>query len=837
MGPMRKISREANGPVVVVIATAVSHPGQHQREMMVGVGVRLQARRELLQQMLPQYRAASSAQKREFVNALTQITGYHRKYAMWLLNHAQDGPPVPPDPRPRHYGPEVQEALVRIWDHANRICAKRLIPFLPTFLETLERTGHLHLSEICRQQLLTMSAATADRLLQQVRRRGPYGLSTTRAGTLLKQQIPIRTFQHWDQTHPGFLEADVVAHCGTDVTGNYLCTLTLTDIATGWTECLPLLYKSQETVREALRQAHQLFPFPILGLDTDNGAEFINEVLLAYCDSQQITFTRGREHLKNDQCYVEQKNGAIVRQVVGYDRFVGVQAFQQLGEIYQALRLYSNGFQPSMKLQGTFSDGRKVRRMYDQAKTPLQHLLLSEVLPAAQEHALRERFQALDPVRLFEQIQELQQALFIHSTNASPRLKEAADVPVQRFSLLACSPGSPPSDVLTQESTLKQSQAVDELPSISSLLQWHRTRNDPFKEVWDLIASWVLVQPERTSGEILRELQRLFPGRYQSSHQRTLQRGLRQIRARLHATVVVCWQQNETHTHVPDPAFAQLSEPQTRKTDYPAEAMLPLPAQRPSQSQTPDPFMPQGALEEEHMAPQKTAPHPEGQPAPLTSVASFEQCSSFHPSAMRPKSRRRRSSLTMEQAIYAYLEAQRKGKRRPKTLEWHQTALHLFQQYLHKESRCLLIEEITETQIQGWLRFLHETPNARGMLRSTGTIQSYIRSVRAFCQWLVQQRYLQRTPCPQRLLPIVEPSLPRLLDNRTGNAYCRPVRLLEESQPWSSKRRHAIVPCSGYFLRRGCVPLNSVTCASRMSIVSRVSSRYEGKVPRHDGSH
>ena len=139
------------------------------------------------------------------------------------------------------------------------------------------------------------------------------------------------------------------------------------------------------------------------------------------------------------------------------------------------------------------------------------------------------------------------------------------------------------------------------------------------------------------------------------------------IRARLHATVVVCWQQNETHTHVPDPAFAQLSEPQTRKTDYPAEAMLPLPAQRPSQSQTPDPFMPQGALEEEHMAPQKTAPHPEGQPAPLTSVASFEQCSSFYPSAMRPKSRRRRSSLTMEQAIHAYLEAQRKGKRRPKT--------------------------------------------------------------------------------------------------------------------------------------------------------------------------
>ncbi len=243
-----KKSGEAKSPVVVVIAAgAVQHRPQ-QREAMMGVGVRLQVRRELRDQMAPQYRAASAVQKRELLDAFTQITGYHRKYAMWLLNHPKEEQPIPPRARPRSYGSEVQEALVRVWEHANRICAKRLIPFLPTFLDTLERTGHLQVSETCREQLLAMSAATADRLLRQARGRGPSGTSTTRAGTLLKQQIPIRTFQHWDETQPGFLEADVVAHCGADLEGSYLCTLTLTDIATGWTECLPLLYKSQEGI-------------------------------------------------------------------------------------------------------------------------------------------------------------------------------------------------------------------------------------------------------------------------------------------------------------------------------------------------------------------------------------------------------------------------------------------------------------------------------------------------------------------------------------------------------------------------------------------------------------
>ena len=184
-------------------------------------------------------------------------------------------------------------------------------------LEALERHEHLQISEECRSQLLAMSAATADRLLASQRKQSQRGLSATRAGTLLKQQIPIRTFEEWKETQPGFLEADLVAHCGTDIEGGYLYTLTLTDVATGWTECLPLLNRSQETVLAAFQRARTLFPFPILGIDTDNGGEFINETVITYCEQEQISFTRGRPYLKNDQCFVEQKNGAVVRKARG----------------------------------------------------------------------------------------------------------------------------------------------------------------------------------------------------------------------------------------------------------------------------------------------------------------------------------------------------------------------------------------------------------------------------------------------------------------------------------------------------------------------------------------
>jgi IS30 family transposase len=199
------------------------------------------------------------------------------------------------------------------WTAANHICAKRLIPFLPTLVESVERHGHLQLTAQCRTQLRSMSPATADRILGPYRKQERHGISTTRSGTLLKKQIPIRTFQDWNETQPGFMEADLVAHCGTSAEGSYLYTLTLTDIATGWTECLPLLNRGQEAVVAALKRARQLLPFPLLGIDTDNGVEFINMELMASCEAEQINFTRGRPRRSNDQCSVEQKHGQIVR--------------------------------------------------------------------------------------------------------------------------------------------------------------------------------------------------------------------------------------------------------------------------------------------------------------------------------------------------------------------------------------------------------------------------------------------------------------------------------------------------------------------------------------------
>ena len=194
--------------------------------------------------------------------------------------------------------------------------------------------------------------------------------------------------------------------------GTYLFTLTLTDIAIGWTECLPLLTKSADAVLAALQHARQLFPFPFLGLDTDNGTEFMNDLLVAYCEAEHITFTRGRPALKNDQCYVEQKNRHLVRQVGGYDRFVGAQAYQHLNGLYRILSQYVNCFQPSMKLCAKLKEGRKVRRIYDTAKTPLTRLLQAQILSAEHERDLVKQFEDLDPVRLLEHAQQAQQTLF-----------------------------------------------------------------------------------------------------------------------------------------------------------------------------------------------------------------------------------------------------------------------------------------------------------------------------------------------------------------------------------------------------------------------------------------
>jgi hypothetical protein len=481
------------------------------------------------------------------LDAFVATTGYHRTYARWLLNHVEEVQQTLQRPRPRQYGPEVQHALFLVWHAANRICTKRLIPFLPTLVEALERHEHLHLTEECRSQLLSMSAATADRLLRSQRILGLRGLSTTRAGTLLKQQIPIRTFEEWKETRPGFVEADLVAHCGVDIEGGYLYTLTLTDVATGWTECLPLLYRSQETMLAAFQQARLLFPFPILGIDTDNGGEFINEVIITFCEQEHITFTRGPPYVKNDQCFVEQKNGSIVRQVVGYDRLVGEHASRQLTELYRALRLYVNCFQPSMKLLSKQRDGKRVRCVYDPAKTPLQRLLLSGVLPAQKQQELTEVAQALDPIRLFQQLEQLQQAVFRCAASCSPVMAPLPALTIRVFSVEDCTVGILPQERNVAEPTGGVQTLYREQERRKRVLGWRRTHKDPFEAEWEQIQSWLIANPERSSGDIFRELQHRSSGRYHPMQIRTLQRGMRKIRAYLLETAEEQWQDEVIH--------------------------------------------------------------------------------------------------------------------------------------------------------------------------------------------------------------------------------------------------------------------------------------------------
>jgi hypothetical protein len=332
------------------------------------------------------------------------------------------------------------------------------------------------------------------------------------------------------------VEADVVAHCGTSVEGAFLSTLTLTDVATGWTECLPLRHRGQEAVIAALKRARQVLPFPLLGIDTDNGGEFINVELAAYCEQEHLTFTRGRPRKSNDQCFVEQKNGAIVRQVVGYDRFVGELACRQLTELYRALRLYVNCFQPSMKLQTKQREGSKGRRRYDLAQTPLERLLAFGVLTCKQRQELERVAQALDLLRLLEQLEHLQKALWQHAVKPGASGEQARADATLRFSVQQCAePPVPEEGVTATRPSLRKQQRKAQRQKSQRPRDW-RTRKDPFEGCWEQVTAWLIESPERTGVSLFQELTRLYPGRGPPTQQRTLQRGVQKLRLRLLVT-------------------------------------------------------------------------------------------------------------------------------------------------------------------------------------------------------------------------------------------------------------------------------------------------------------
>ena len=362
------------------------------------------AKRELLEAIRPRYLRANKTGKERILDEFCAATGYHRKYAIRLLKKGAPPSGLKKSGRTKIYTGAVVEALLRIWEICGRICSRRLHPFLPEITRVLEQHQELVLPAEVNQLLLQMSRASIDRCLHPFRFEHPRGLSTTKPGALLREAIPVRTFTPWEDERPGFEEIDLVAHCGQTTEGQYLNTLTVTDLATGWTECLAILNKSQHLVSGAIRELRTRLPFPLLGIDSDNGSEFINDLLYRYCLDEQITFTRSRPYRKNDQAHVEQKNWSVVRHVIGYDRYETEAELAVLKAIYQDLRLYINFFQPVLKLIGKEQVDGKVIKRYDTATTPYQRVLVSPYVSDTVKIYLRQQYAQLNPVMLRNRI-------------------------------------------------------------------------------------------------------------------------------------------------------------------------------------------------------------------------------------------------------------------------------------------------------------------------------------------------------------------------------------------------------------------------------------------------
>ena len=359
---------------------------------------------EYVQALRKRYFRAAKEEKGKMLDEFTQVTGLHRKAAIRLLNR-----PDAPGGNKRHGRPamykDVLQPLIAIWEASDRLCSKRLQPFLPEMIRVLRQHGEQQIDASKEAQLCRISPSTIDRLLRPCRKLGGRrGLTTTRPGSLLKSSIPIRTFADWQENKPGFMEIDLVAHCGETTEGFYLNTLCAVDVASGWTECLPVWGKGQERVGGAVHRVRQRLPFPLLGLDSDNGSEFINQHLFTYCQREKISFTRSRSYKKNDSCYVEQKNGNVVRRLVGYDRYTSKAAYQCLERLYDSVRLYMNFFQPTMKLVSKTRHGAKVNKAYDTARTPYQRLLEAGMLTEVKQQKLAATYHGLNPVLLLKQI-------------------------------------------------------------------------------------------------------------------------------------------------------------------------------------------------------------------------------------------------------------------------------------------------------------------------------------------------------------------------------------------------------------------------------------------------
>ena len=373
---------------------------------------------EYLAAIRDRYHNASKADKTIILDEFCTVCGYHRKYAIRRLNashRADNSPQLSQRGRKKHYrDPVLLDVLRDLWIATNLLCSKRLKAIIPLWLPYYEMRS---LSDELQHQLLCISAATMDRLMAPLRAKYHIqGLATTKPGSLLRHHIPISSDQ-WNETMPGFIEVDTVAHCGTSVEGMFVYTINCVDIATSWTEQRAVWGKGEAGVVTAMTAIESHLPFPLRGFDCDNGSEFLNWHLYRHFTqrNQPVTFTRSRPYKKNDNAHVEEKNYTQIRQYLGYQRFDKPELVAQLNQLYEnQWNQLLNFFIPSSKLLAKYRSGAHIKKQRDKPQTPVQRILASPHIPEQTKQRLQQQFKQLNPFELSQQLARKIKAIIKH---------------------------------------------------------------------------------------------------------------------------------------------------------------------------------------------------------------------------------------------------------------------------------------------------------------------------------------------------------------------------------------------------------------------------------------
>jgi hypothetical protein len=493
------------------------------------------ARREVVSAVTERYRSARRAEKGRILDELCATTGWHRKHAVRVFRQQEPvrpGEVQVPRERRRRYCATIKDALTALWEASDRVCGKRLKVMIPTLLPALEGHERLNLGKADRDLVLAISAATIDRLLGDVKVAASGG-KRRRAGfySAIRREVPIRTFNDWKSPPPGFCEVDMVAHGGTSVAGSFIQTLTMVDVATGWTECLPLVTRDGSLVVEAMKHVQSLFPWLLRGVDFDNDSAFMNDVVVPWCREQKLEVTRSRAYKKNDQAFVEQKNGAVVRRLMGYGRFEGVEAARVMARLYAVARLYVNFFQPSFKLKEKRREGAKVIKRYHTPSTPCERALAHPKVTAAVKQRLRDQYRTLDPVALLAEIRATQEEL---GNRVDRRAGDA------RGQQRAGKANAPQPVQLSAPDTVAFAKTLGTTVETGDPRATHRQPKRPYKTRVRMpskldahvatIEDWLAAEPQLTALAIVGRLSERYPEQFGMRQHSIVQRLLRTLR-------------------------------------------------------------------------------------------------------------------------------------------------------------------------------------------------------------------------------------------------------------------------------------------------------------------